>query len=399
MVGKRNGLCAWLHAGDHGEMKNTHILWTLFVRMLGISAFVLGGGFAIIAVADEVFSKKLKWTQEGEILGQLSVFQMVPGMICTNTAIYVGNKVAGPVGAAVALIGTVLPSLVIFSAITIGYGVIPVENPYLSAAFSGLRASLAGIVFALVVRGWKKNIRGVYGYLMLVVSVGLLCSGRVAAATMIGIAALAGVMIESVKRARSSGRLVFQSSFWVLPLLFLKYGALAFGGGYVLVPMYFEDFVGPTAPYLQIAAEEFANVMALTQMTPGSISVNCATFFGYRMYGPVGSIVATLAMVLPNYCLLLLVLKFLERFKSSLLVSGLLEGIRPVTVALMVSAAWAFAGMSIWGGISTDGHTVRPPEALIAGVTLVAMLIRRLSVVQLVFGSALVSVIAKMIFH
>lgn len=380
-------------------MGGTRVLWTLFWRMFVISAFVLGGGFAIIAVADEVFSKKLRWTEEGEILGQLPVFQMVPGMICTNTAIYIGSKMAGPLGAAVALAGTVLPSIVIFLSVTVLYDTIPVDSPCLCAAFIGLRASLTGIIAALVVMGWARNVRGVYGYLAVAASSVLLVWFRISAPLVIAAAAAIGIGIESgrgIAAARRRGKIVVPSVCWALPLLFLKYGSLSFGGGYVLVPMYMEDFVGSAAPYLQIGAEEFANVMAMTQMTPGSISVNCATFFGYRMCGVVGSVVATVGLVLPNYVLLLLLLRSFERFRGSTVVRGLLSGIRPVTVSLMLAASWTFAGMSLWtaaeGGLHVDVAAVA-----IFAVTVVALLTRRMSVVQLVFGSAVVSALLRFV--
>ena len=62
------------------------ILWTLFWEMFKIALSVVGGGYAILAVADEVFSKKLKWTKEGEVIEHLPIFQMVPGIIAGNTA-------------------------------------------------------------------------------------------------------------------------------------------------------------------------------------------------------------------------------------------------------------------------------------------------------------------------
>lgn len=378
-------------------MNRARIVWTLFWRMFVISAFVLGGGFAIIAVADELFSKKLKWTKEGEILGQLPVFQMVPGMICTNTAIYIGSKMAGAVGAAAALAGTVLPSIVIFTAVTVGYDVIPVGNPILDAAFVGLRAALAGIVAALVVRSWTKSVRGVYGYFAVAVATFLIGACGIAAFWVILGAAVVGIGLEcaAAQRATAARTKTFRSAFWAIPLVFLKYGLVAFGGGYVLVPMYISDFVGPSAPHLQLASETFANVMALTQMTPGSISVNCATFFGYRMGGVLGAAAATAAMVLPNYVLLLLVLRSLDKFRTSPVVRGLLSGIRPVTMSLMLTALWAFAGMSVWS--VGDGGAIRFDcvAAALALATGVASYMRKLGVVALIFASAGASILAR----
>ena len=75
-------------------MSDVRKLWLLFWEMFKIALCVVGGGFAILAVADEVFAKKRKWTEEGEIVSHLPIFQMIPGIIAGNTAVYVGRKVA-----------------------------------------------------------------------------------------------------------------------------------------------------------------------------------------------------------------------------------------------------------------------------------------------------------------
>ena len=126
----------------------------LFWEMFKIALCVVGGGFAILAVADEVFSRKLKWTKEGEIVGHLPIFQMVPGIIAGNTAVYVGRKVAGVPGALCALVGVFLPSVIVFSLVAAGMDFIPLGNRFLDAAFLGLRAALTGIIAAMVLRFW-----------------------------------------------------------------------------------------------------------------------------------------------------------------------------------------------------------------------------------------------------
>ena len=105
------------------------LLWHLFFEFFKIALFVVGGGYAIIVVADDVFGRKLKWTKEGELLEHLPVFQMVPGLIAGNTAIYVGLKMAGLVGAAISLLAVALPSLFIFLLVACGYNSLPLDNP------------------------------------------------------------------------------------------------------------------------------------------------------------------------------------------------------------------------------------------------------------------------------
>ena len=94
-------------------------------------------------------------------------------------------------------------------------------------------------------------------------------------------------------------------------LTFAKFGLLSFGGGYVLVPIYIDEFVGPNAPFLQLPEHEFGNLIAITQMTPGPISVNAANFFGTRIAGIPGAIAATIGLILPSFILLIFALRSL----------------------------------------------------------------------------------------
>ena len=137
----------------------------LFYEMFSIALFVVGGGYAIIAVADETFSRKLKWTKEGELTDQLPLFQMIPGIMAGHAAVYVGRKAAGFVGSCVAVLGVALPSVVIFTLVSMGYDRIPLDNRWLVAAFGGLRAALTGIILAMVVRTWPKSVKGWRGHL------------------------------------------------------------------------------------------------------------------------------------------------------------------------------------------------------------------------------------------
>jgi chromate transporter len=222
------------------------LLWRLFWSFFKIALLTLGGGFAIIAVADDVFSRRLKWTSEGELVERLSLFQTIPGILAGHCAVYVGQKVAGAAGAAAALTGVVLPSLVIFIAVSTGYASLPLADPWLGAAFAGLRAALAGVIVAMVVRGWSKSVRGVYGHAAVASGCAALASGVNPALVLVG------AMAAGAVREYRSPRRTFCSLAPIVPL-FLKYGLLAFGGGYVLVPLYMSDFVGSAAPVTRMA--------------------------------------------------------------------------------------------------------------------------------------------------
>ena len=379
-------------------------LWTLFWEMFKIALTVIGGGYAILAVADEVFSKKMKWTKEGEVIEHLPIFQMVPGIIAGNTAIYIGRKVAGLPGAIAALTGVFLPSIIVFSIVCAGYSLIPFGNPYLDAAFLGLRAALTGIIAAMIVRGWKKSIDTFSAFMVMLVALVAIGPLKLNPAFVVAAAASLGVAARFIRSFSGAAKTrKFLSSFWLMPLLFLKYGIIAFGGGYVLVPVYIGDFVGKTAPFLQLTEREFADVMALTQMTPGPIAVNCATFFGYRLgfaeMGTVpgavlGAFIATLCLLIPGAILLYIALGSLEKFKSSRIVQGILSGVKPVTIAMMLNALWAFAMMSVWAG-GDKFFGIDPTGLLLAGFATVAMLKRMMGVVMLIVACAGISLTAR----
>lgn len=387
-------------------------LLRLFYEMFKIALFVVGGGYAIIIVADQVFGKKLKWLREGELLERLPIFQMVPGLIAGNTAIYVGLKTAGRVGAVVALVAVALPSFAIFLGVTCGYNLLPMGNRWLDACFLGLRSALTGLVFATFLKGWRNSVRGWYGIASVAVAGTLVMWLRIdtVAVILLGMAAgvlwklcggevashdadSAGVSMSPLPwRARLVSCVGFMAVLAVVACLwhdvfftFLKFGCLGFGGGYVLVPLYLETFVGPNASLLQMSASDFSNLMALTQTTPGPVSINAATFFGYHLAGLPGAVVSTSALLLPSYFLLTALLAGLERWKANPVVQGLLWGVRPVTAVLVLSAGISFLGMSVLDA-GADGGRVFHPFALVLAVFAACAILRgRISVMAAIF--------------
>ena len=368
----------------------------LFWDLFRLSLFVVGGGYAMIAVADDVFAKR-GWTKEGEIVDHLPVYQMIPGLIATHIAVFVGRRVAGIFGAAVGVAAVALPSVVIFTFVSAGYDALPLDNAALKSVFVGLRAGLSGIIAATIVRSWRRSLPDVFAYCVGALALAAVVCG-VAVPWVLVAAMVAGVVVtrggareSGLGGARESGRGVKKfCASWLPLLLFLKYGSLCFGGGFVLVPMYIEDFVGPSAAFLNVTADEFANLMALTQMTPGPIGVNGATYFGFRLAGLAGAVLASAALLLPGSLLAYVVFGSLERFRENVVVRGILRGVRPASVALMLVALWAFAKMSVLceGGVNFAG-------AAIAALSLAAMLSRRVNVVAIIALSALLGLLLR----
>lgn len=126
--------------------------------------------------------------------------------------------------------------------------------------------------------------------------------------------------------------------------IFFKIGLFSFGGGYAMLPMIYQD----VQTFGLMPAQEFSDVVALSQMTPGPIAVNAATYVGYKSAGFLGAIFATIGVSLPAFFIILLISAFIKKFKSSEVVKSVMDGIRPATVGLIASAVIFIAKTSIF---------------------------------------------------
>ena len=352
-------------------------LFDLFSELFRISLFVIGGGYSILVVADRRFAK-LGWIEEGELVDRLPVFQSIPGLIASHTAVYIGRKRAGAAGAAVGVAAVAIPAIAVFTVVSICYKAIPLGSAWLEGAFIGLRAALTGIIAATVIRSWRKSLPDAFAYALMTAALLAVGYFGLPIAPVLGVAAVLG----SAGNAHSRR---FHSSWLALPL-FLQYGAFCLGGGFVIVPMYLGDFVGAAAPYLQIPECEFGDIMALSQITPGPIGVNCATFFGYRLAGLPGAFAASVLLLLPGSVMVYCALSSLEKFSGSAAVAGIMRGIRPASIALMLVALSAFAEMTVMprGSFNVTG-------LLLLALATVFSLNRGINVVLLIFACAAVA--------
>ncbi len=122
----------------------------IFLTCFYISSFTFGGGLVIVSLMKDKFANKLKWIKEKEILDLVSIAQASPGSIAVNTSILLGYKMGGILGALVALVGTVLPPLIIISLISIVYNFIK-GNVVVEAVFAGMRAAVAALVIDVLI--------------------------------------------------------------------------------------------------------------------------------------------------------------------------------------------------------------------------------------------------------
>ena len=116
---------------------------------------------------------------------------------------------------------------------------------------------------------------------------------------------------------------------------FFKIGALTFGGGYAMIPFVREQVLA----HGWLTEEELLNMIAVSESTPGPIAVNMATFVGSGQAGILGSIFATLGVVLPSFIIILLISALLKNFLKYKGVKAFLSGVRPCVVSLILGTA------------------------------------------------------------
>jgi len=132
---------------------------------------------------------------------------------------------------------------------------------------------------------------------------------------------------------------------------YLKIGLFGFGGGYAMLSLIQREVVDSG----WITSQMFTDIVAISQMTPGPIGINSATYIGYVVTGSVlGSLVTTLTVVLPPFILTLIASHYIERHKQSPFIKGAFMGLRPVVVGLIASAALLLMNSENFGYLNSE---------------------------------------------
>lgn len=133
--------------------------------------------------------------------------------------------------------------------------------------------------------------------------------------------------------------------FWNLFISFFKVGILGFGGGLAIVRLIYDSI----QPFMDMSRETFANIVAISQITPGPLAVNTATYVGFEAAGIGGSAAATFGVILPAFLIVSLVCRTIQKFRDSKIVNGALQGIRPATMGLIGAAAVTLVAPALAG--------------------------------------------------
>lgn len=136
-------------------------------------------------------------------------------------------------------------------------------------------------------------------------------------------------------------------------LSFLQIGAFSFGGGYAAMPL-IQNQVVQLHPWL--SQSEFTDLITISQMTPGPIAVNSATFVGTRIAGVPGALAATIGCVLPSCILVTVLAKIYLKYRNLSLLQGILKSLRPAVIAMIAAAGVSILVTAFWGNDISSLH-------------------------------------------
>lgn len=156
--------------------------------------------------------------------------------------------------------------------------------------------------------------------------------------------------------------MIYLILFWE----FLKIGLFAFGGAYGAIPLIRESVTAQG----WMTETEFANMVALSESTPGPIMVNTATYIGADQAGIAGAAAATFGVILPSFILILLITVFLHKWLGHKYVQAVMQGIKPCLTGMIFATGLALAAAAVFG---KTGNTAFDTDACILLVLLIAI--------------------------
>ena len=364
-------------------------LWKLALLFLKLGTIAFGGPAAHIAMMRTEIVQRQRWMEEQEFLDLMGATNLIPGPNSTELAIHVGRRQAGWSGLVVAGTCFILPATLIVLAFAwayvrygstpqvqdLLYGVTPVVVAIIINALWGLlRTAVKGPFLAVV------GIAALALYFLGVSEIPLLFGG-----------ALVVLLVENIRQRWSGNATAFVPlALLALPwaavgplgifLSFLKIGSVLFGSGYVLLAFLRSEFVEPGL----LSNQQLVDAVAVGQVTPGPVFTT-ATFIGYVLDGVPGALLATIGIFLPAFVFVAITSPFIPRLRNSPVLSGILDGVNVVSLALMAGVTWQLGRSAIFD----------PVSVLIAVVTLVLLFATKLNPAWLVIGGGVVGLIAR----
>ncbi len=323
-------------------------LFDLAASFLKLGSIAFGGPAAHVALIEQEVVTRRGWVTQQEFLDFLGLSNLIPGPTSTEMAIYIGRLRRGWAGLLVAGLSFLLPSSLMVAALAwayVRYGALP----QIAGVLYGVKPVVIAVIAQAVYRLGRTALKSVWLI--------LLCAAATVAAALgvnglliFGIVGLVTALAFQIRSKEPLGRTAVllagsggvagaaaaPFSLKALFLVFLKIGAILFGGGYVLLAFLRSNLVQGLG---WITERQLLDAIAMGQVTPGPIST-AATFLGYFLAGFPGALIATVAIFLPAFMLVAITGPFVPQLRRSPLAGAVLDGINVAALAIIVVVAW-----------------------------------------------------------
>ena len=187
--------------------------------------------------------------------------------------------------------------------------------------------------------------------------------------------------------------MIYLELFWS----FFQIGLFSIGGVYAAMPL-IQNQVVDIHPWLTMT--QFADMMAIAEMTPGPIAINSATFVGIRVAGIPGAIIATVGCVFPSCVIVMTLVYIYYRFRGLKIVHGVLNGLRPAVIALIASAGISLTILIFYGQRELPANLLSIDKISVA-IFVVGLLILRMwkvNPIHVMLGAGIIGIILFSIF-
>ncbi|HBT48900.1 MAG: Chromate transporter [Caldanaerobacter subterraneus] len=170
--------------------------------------------------------------------------------------------------------------------------------------------------------------------------------------------------------------MIYLSLFWA----FFKVGAFSFGGGYAMIPLIKKEIIDI---HHWLSMDQFLDIIAISQMTPGPIAINAATFVGYKIGGFWGSVAATIGVTAPSFLIIIILALLIIRYRHLPWLEAFFKGVRPAVIALIVQAAYS-VGKSSFTGIK---------DMLVAAMVFVGLYLLKINPLIIILMAAILGIV------
>ena len=321
-------------------------LLDLYITFVKIGCVNFGGGYAMLPLLERELVDKRHWTTMDDLRDYFSIGQCTPGIIALNVSTFIGEKKAGVIGALCATTGFLTGPIAIILAIAAFLSNFA-DLEIVQHAFAGIRVCVCVLILQAVMRLWKKSVVDRFTlFLYLVIFALHAFSGvlpvKIPAAVLVICAGVIGVLVSMRNRKAASAKANADAGKEEM-LEFFKTGLFSVGGGLATLPFLYEmsDKTG------WFSHADIADMIAISESTPGAIGINMSTYAGFKTAGFPGGILATLSLAAPSVIIILIIAKFLNKFRENPNVEGAFYGLRPASIAMITAAGLNVAKVAL----------------------------------------------------